>query len=357
MTSVPSVPSVASCPCDALTVLYDGACPLCRREIALYRRLPASQPLLFVDVSESAAALPPGTDRTRLLARFHVLRADGSVANGARGFVALWAALPGWLWLARLAALPGLTPLMELGYRAFLHLRPAMQRVAAAFEPASLHVPDCLRGDLRSDHAGETGAVWIYRGVLAVARDAGVRAFAQRHLATEREHLRLLTPLLPWPQRSRLLVPWRLAGFLTGALPALAGARAVYGTIAAVETFVDQHYQHQIDHIDALPAPEGAAAAALRALLVRCQADECEHRDEATTLGVGAPGPMLPRLVCSGSERVSTGGEAGAAHLGPLRGKPARKVCLRVHPPSASAAPGTTATAPECEASMRTSCP
>ena len=298
------MPSPPSCPGHTLTVLYDGACPLCRREIALYRGLPSNQPLAFVDVSNTAVELPQGTDRARLLARFHVLRADGSMADGARGFVALWAALPGWRWLARLAALPGFTPLMELGYRAFLQLRPAMQRVAAAFEPASLHVPDNLRGDLRSDHAGETGAVWIYRGVLAVTRDAGVRAFAQRHLATEREHLRLVTPLLPWPQRSRLLVPWRLAGFLTGALPALAGARAVYGTIAAVETFVDHHYQQQINHIDALPDAERAAVAPLRALLARCQADECEHRDEASALGGGAPGPLLRAwcaLVGSGS--------------------------------------------------------
>ena len=72
-------------------MLYDGACPLCRREIALYRGLPASQPLAFVDVSNTAVELPPGTDRTRLLARFHVLRADGSLADGARGFVTLWA--------------------------------------------------------------------------------------------------------------------------------------------------------------------------------------------------------------------------------------------------------------------------
>ena len=48
---------------------------------------------------------------------------------------------------------------MELGERAFLHLRPAMRRVAAAFESASLHVPDSLQGDLRSDHAGATGAM------------------------------------------------------------------------------------------------------------------------------------------------------------------------------------------------------
>jgi demethoxyubiquinone hydroxylase (CLK1/Coq7/Cat5 family) len=293
MTIPSSNPDSASCSGDTLTVLYDGACPLCRREISLYRGLPASQPLAFLDVSDSSAALPPGTDRARLLARFHVLRPDGTLADGASGFVALWAALPGWRWLAKLAALPGVTPAMEWGYRAFLRLRPAMQRVAAAFEPAALHVPVSLRGELRSDHAGETGAVWIYRGVLALARDAGVRAFARRHLATEQEHLRLVSQLLPWPQRSRLLVPWRAAGFLTGALPALAGARAVYGTIAAVETFVDHHYQQQLDRIDAMPDAAREAAAPLRELLARCQADECEHRDEASALGGAAPGPLL----------------------------------------------------------------
>jgi 3-demethoxyubiquinol 3-hydroxylase len=281
------------CAAGALTVLYDGACPLCRREIAVYQGLEAAQPLAFVDVSDPAVALPAGTDRARLLARFHVLRPDGSLADGACGFVALWAALPGWRWLARAAAWPGVTPLMELAYRAFLTLRPAMQRVARAFEPSAVHVPESLRAELRSDHAGETGAVWIYRGVLAMARDAALRDFARRHLATEQEHLRLITPLLPWPQRSRLLVPWRLAGFLTGALPALVGPLAVYATITAVETFVDQHYQQQLDQIDVLPEPERVQAASLLALLARCQADECAHRDEARALGTPARGPLL----------------------------------------------------------------
>ena len=309
-TAIASPPPPAErCAAGDLTVLYDGACPLCRREIALYRGLAPVRPLAFVDVSDPSAALPPGADRARLLARFHVLRADGSLADGARGFVALWAALPGWRWLARLAAVPGVTPLMELAYRVFLRLRPAMQRMAGAFEPPSLHVPAGLRGELRSDHAGETGAVWIYYGVLAVSRDATVRDFARRHLATELEHLRLVTPLLPWPQRSRLLVPWRIAGFLTGALPALAGPRAVFATIAAVETFVDRHYQQQLDHIDAMPAAERAAATPLRALLARCQADECEHRDEATALGACTPGPLL-RAWCSA---VSAGSETAVA--------------------------------------------
>lgn len=274
----------------ALTVLYDGACPLCRREMAVYRDLPSADPIHFVDISRGAlpSTLPAAVSRDDLLRRFHVQRADGSLASGARGFIALWAALPGWRWLARLGALPGVAPLMEAAYRGFLRVRPAMQRMAAAFEPSTLHVPDFMVAELRSDHAGETGAVWIYRGVLAFTRDAGVRDFAHRHLATETEHLRLISPLLPWPQRSRLLLPWRIAGFMTGALPALAGPRAVYGTIAAVETFVDTHYQQQIDRLCGLPEAE-----AVRALLVQCQADECHHRDEATALRGAPPGPLL----------------------------------------------------------------
>jgi ubiquinone biosynthesis monooxygenase Coq7 len=152
-----------------------------------------------------------------------------------------------------------------------------------------------LRGDLRSDHAGETGAVMIYRGILAGARDAAVRRFAAAHLATEQRHLDALAALLPPAQRSVLLPLWRIAGWLTGFLPACAGTHAVYATIDAVETFVDRHYAAQIVK---LPAGD------LRALLATCQADEVHHRDEARALAAGRPGMMLRAwvwLVGSGS--------------------------------------------------------
>lgn len=117
-----------------LTVLYDGACPLCRREIGLYRGLPSSSPLCFADVSDAAQPLPPGTQRAQLLARFHVLDADGRLLSGAQAFLALWAALPGWRWLARIGRLPGAAWAMERVYRRFLRLRPALQRWAARLD-------------------------------------------------------------------------------------------------------------------------------------------------------------------------------------------------------------------------------
>jgi demethoxyubiquinone hydroxylase (CLK1/Coq7/Cat5 family) len=256
-------------PADALTVLYDGGCPLCRREIAHVKGLAERQgdtALCFLDISgDAAAGAMPEAERAALLARFHVQRADGTRVDGAAAFVAMWARLPGWRWLARLARLPGAMTVLERAYRGFLRVRPALQGLARRAE-AGAGVPDdaararYLEQELRSDHAGETGAVWIYRGIAAVATrrvDTELLEFAHRHGDTEAEHLRLVELWLPPAKRSRLLGPWRLAGWLTGALPALAGRRAVYATIAAVETFVDQHYQQQIDHLQRHPGPEG----------------------------------------------------------------------------------------------------
>lgn len=117
-----------------LTVLYDGACPLCRREIGFYQRLSPTTPLCFADVSDAAQALPPGTTRDQLLARFHVRGPDGRLLSGAAAFLALWAVLPGWRWLARLGRVPGVPWLMERGYRGFLRFRPRLQRWAARLD-------------------------------------------------------------------------------------------------------------------------------------------------------------------------------------------------------------------------------
>lgn len=146
--------------------------------------------------------------------------------------------------------------------------------------------PTPLLQELRTDHAGEAGAVMIYRGVLAVARDPALREFAQHHLETERRHLELVEQVMPHGWQSRLLPLWRLSGWLTGALPALFGSRAVYATIEAVETFVDRHYAMQVEMIDALllealEPQRRAALLSLRALLEQCRLDEVAHRDDA----------------------------------------------------------------------------
>jgi len=113
----------------AATVYYDGACPLCRREIAHYRSRAGAEAIAWVDVSSCPPeALGPGLEREAALARMHVRASDGTLVSGARAFAALWSALPGFRLLGRLAASRPVAPVAELAYRVFLLLRRAWRR-------------------------------------------------------------------------------------------------------------------------------------------------------------------------------------------------------------------------------------
>ncbi|HEX4856610.1 MAG TPA: demethoxyubiquinone hydroxylase family protein, partial [Limnobacter sp.] len=269
-------------------VYFDGSCPMCRREIAVYQNIQPDQPIDWVDISKPDTIIPEGQTQQQLMARFHTRTAEGKLLSGAAAFVHVWSRLPGWRLLAYLARIPGMLWVMEKAYTGFLPVRPYIQKFILKFDTS--HLPAELVRDIRTDHAGETGAVWIYKGVLAVTRDPEIREFARHHLETEQRHLSAMNELLPLFRRSRLLLPWRIAGFLTGALPALFGRNAVYRTIAAVETFVNLHYQEQIDKLNQLGTHRE-----LRARLIEFRLDECSHRDEAASKTT-KPGGVFARL-------------------------------------------------------------
>ncbi len=149
--------------------------------------------------------------------------------------------------------------------------------------PAPLHTlplgPDDIR-DLRSDHAGEAGAVQIYRGILAVSRNEVVRAFAREHLATEERHLAFFENWLSPGARSHALPVWKTAGWMLGATAALFGPANVFRTIQAVETFVDDHYRAQIEVMG-----RDERLADLVTVLESFREDEVAHRDDAADRG------------------------------------------------------------------------
>lgn len=95
----------------------------------MYRGLPASGTLQWVDVSAPGYRPPPGMTRAALMQRFHAITPDGELVSGARAFVHLWGQLPGWRHLASLANIPGVLALMEALYRGFLVIRPSMQSI------------------------------------------------------------------------------------------------------------------------------------------------------------------------------------------------------------------------------------
>lgn len=107
-------------------VLYDGGCPLCRREIAHYRRRRNAESICWIDASTDMNSLTClGIDRADAMAIFHVRDVSGYWHTGVNAFVYLWSRLPAYAWLARLVQMLKLTPLLEWGYRHFLKWRSA----------------------------------------------------------------------------------------------------------------------------------------------------------------------------------------------------------------------------------------
>ncbi len=118
-----------------LTVYYDGACPLCRREIAFYERREHAGVIEWVDISRTPdAPAACGIAPTDALHRLHAVEAGGRVFSGARAFTAIWRRVPGFRVLGRLAARQPLIGLAEGGYRLFLRIRPAISRGIARIE-------------------------------------------------------------------------------------------------------------------------------------------------------------------------------------------------------------------------------
>ncbi|WP_152435155.1 thiol-disulfide oxidoreductase DCC family protein [Erythrobacter sp. THAF29] len=108
-------------------VWFDGACPLCIREIAAMRRLDRRDAIDFIDVSQSSDSDCP-VDQADLLARFHA-EENGKVLSGAAAFAAMWRAIPVLRPFGLLARNRYVLRVLERLYVAFLRVRPHIQRL------------------------------------------------------------------------------------------------------------------------------------------------------------------------------------------------------------------------------------
>ncbi|MGA0611269.1 thiol-disulfide oxidoreductase DCC family protein [Caldimonas sp. KR1-144] len=116
---------------DALTLLYDAACPVCSLEMDHLRERDAAGRLRFVDIAApgfDAAAW--GTTREALDAEIHGFRADGSVVRGLEALRLAYAAV-GLGRVLRPTGFGPLRPMADLAYRAFARHRRAISRTAA----------------------------------------------------------------------------------------------------------------------------------------------------------------------------------------------------------------------------------
>jgi predicted DCC family thiol-disulfide oxidoreductase YuxK len=97
------------------TIYFDGSCALCSAEIAHYASRVGGDKLGFVDVSNNDSRLGDDLTSPKAMRRFHVRRSDGSLVSGARA---------------------GVLPVLEVGYRAFLPIRPVISKVVGWFSRA-----------------------------------------------------------------------------------------------------------------------------------------------------------------------------------------------------------------------------
>jgi ubiquinone biosynthesis monooxygenase Coq7 len=135
---------------------------------------------------------------------------------------------------------------------------------------------------IRVDHAGEFGAVQIYRGQRAVFAHSSSTARAAEIIADmetgEAEHLSTFDKLIAERRvRPTALAPlWRIAGFGLGAATALMGEKAAYACTIAVEEVIEEHYGQQSAALE-----DGE----LKTLVDRFRADEIAHKDKAIEEG------------------------------------------------------------------------
>jgi ubiquinone biosynthesis monooxygenase Coq7 len=139
---------------------------------------------------------------------------------------------------------------------------------------------------IRVDHAGEHGAVSIYRGQLAVFGNTDQKAeIAElvKHMAEQEQlHMDSFDKLILEKNiRPTALAPlWDAAGFTLGAVTALMGEKAAMACTAAVEEVIDTHYADQIKELE-----KTGEEADLRDMIEEFRADEVEHRDTAIEYG------------------------------------------------------------------------
>jgi predicted DCC family thiol-disulfide oxidoreductase YuxK len=117
-------------------MFFDGACPLCRREVAHYQRLDRAGAIRWVDISRERAELDAaGIPYAHAMARLHAVDGDGQVLSGVPAFLAIWRHLPYYRRLGRVIESLRLVSLLEAAYRRFAARRLRSRCAAGACMP------------------------------------------------------------------------------------------------------------------------------------------------------------------------------------------------------------------------------
>ena len=98
------------------TVLFNGDCEICSKEICVYKTYGAGKglPIDFKDINASDLN-QFGLTRDETARQLHVIK-NYELFKGVKAFVVLWNEMPRYRFLARIFSLPGVTGLAQFFY-------------------------------------------------------------------------------------------------------------------------------------------------------------------------------------------------------------------------------------------------
>lgn len=106
-----------------IEVFYDGACPLCRREMSALQRVDRNGDIRFTDIA--AMDFDPsqvGVGREVLMQRIHARLPSGSLVTGVEVLRQLYTTV-GRGWWVPVTRVPGLAQILDVAYDRFARNR------------------------------------------------------------------------------------------------------------------------------------------------------------------------------------------------------------------------------------------
>ena len=98
------------------TVLFNGNCKICNKEICVYQSYGAGRglPIDFKDINAIDLA-PFGLTRNETARQLHVIK-NYEIFKGVNAFVVLWNEMPRYRFLAKIFSLPGVIGVAQFFY-------------------------------------------------------------------------------------------------------------------------------------------------------------------------------------------------------------------------------------------------
>ena len=108
---------------------------------------------------------------------------------------------------------------------------------------------------IRVDHAGEHGAIAIYKGqlsALSLIGDKKTSSIISKMAEGEKAHAKEFDRLVKERKtRPTALMPlWNLAGYTLGVISVIGGKDSVMACTEAIEDVIDKHYAEQIEELE-----------------------------------------------------------------------------------------------------------